>query len=409
MDVRDARACFPGLGDKVFLDAATVSLAPARSQEAIAGFLDLAVQCPERDASAHHIAMDELRGHAVQGAAALLGAGEDEIALVESTTHGLNIAARALPLEPSDNVVTCDLEFLQVAIPWAKLVEEGALGELRVAHNVDGAVTVASIAEQLDARTRAVVVSSVQWSNGYRLDLAALSTLCRREGIFLVVDAIQEVGALRLDVDKTRVDLLVAGGHKWLNAPFGCGILYVNRETQPLLRQPTWGYLGLEPPENGWGSYFATPSISPVRAYDFMPTAKRFELNGTSNYPGSVGLGASLSLVNEIGIEQVERHVLGLAGLLRDELEAAGIRVVSRPEPEARSGITTFTISGDPDEDEALLQRLLDQRIYVSRRYTSHVGGIRVSTHYFNDETDIERLVAAVRTAMPRRVARTAA
>ncbi len=131
MDVRDARASFPGLEGKVFLDAATVSLAPVQARDAIAGFLERAVLCPERDASTHHIAMDELRGGAVREAAALLGAGEDEIALVESTSHGLSIAARALGLGPRDNVVTDDLEFLQVAIPWFKLVEEGSLGEVR--------------------------------------------------------------------------------------------------------------------------------------------------------------------------------------------------------------------------------------------------------------------------------------
>ena len=402
MDVRRARASFPGLEGKVFLDAATVSLAPVQARDAIACFLERALLCPERDASTHHIAMDELRSAAVREAAVLLGAGEDEIALVESTSHGLSIAARALGLTRDDNVVTDDLEFLQVAIPWFKLVEEGALGEVRVAKNVDGAVTVESIAEQLDARTRAVVVSSVQWSNGYRLDLAALSELCRREGIVLVVDAVQELGALRMDVQRTPVDVLVAGGHKWLNAPFGCGVLYVRRGLQAQLRQPSWGYLGLEPPYGGWATYFSTPSISPVRPYEFVPTAKRFELNGTSNYPGAVGLAASLALVNEIGAAGVERQVLALAGLVRGELEAAGVRIVSRPEPETWSGITTFTVSGDPVEDEALLQRLLEQGIYASRRYTSRVGGIRVSTHYYNDEDDVERLVAAVRAALPR-------
>jgi len=403
MDMRDARACFPGLEGKVFLDAATVSLAPAQAREAIEAFLESAVLCPERDASTHHIAMDELRGVAVREAATLLGAGEDEIALVESTSHGLSIAARALSFGPRDNVVIDDLEFLQVAIPWAKLVEERALGEMRVARNHEGAVTVESLAEQVDENTRAIAVSSVQWSNGYRLDLAALSAFCRDERIVLVVDAVQELGALQLDLSRTPVDVLVAGGHKWLNAPFGCGVMYVRRGIQSQLGQPSWGYLGLETPYGGWGTYFSTPSISPVRPYEFVATAKRFELNGTSNYPGAVGLGASLALVNAIGAEQVERRVLGLAGLVREQLEAAGVRIVSRPEPEAWSGITTFTVAGNPGEDEELLQRLLEQRIYVSRRYTSHVGGIRVSTHYFNDEDDVERLAAAVRAALPRK------
>ena len=95
MDVRDARGSFPGLDGKVYLDAATVSFAPVQARDAIARFLERAVLCPERDASTHHIAMGELRGATVREAAILLGAGEDEIALVESTSHGLSIAVGA--------------------------------------------------------------------------------------------------------------------------------------------------------------------------------------------------------------------------------------------------------------------------------------------------------------------------
>ena len=396
MDLGEARACFPGLRDKTFLDAATVSLAPRQAADAVRAFLDRAVLCPERDASTNHIAMDLLREAAVREGAILLGVGEDEVALVESTTHALNIAAQSIPFEPGDNVVVADLEFLQVAVPWVKMVEEGLIAEVRLARNLDGALPLEAFADAIDGRTRAICVSSVQWSNGYRVDLPGLAGLCRREGIFLIVDAIQQLGAVALDAGRLGADFVVAGGHKWLNAPFGCGLMAVRRETQPLLRQRSWGYLGVEAPDGGWGTYFKTPSITPLRPYPFVATAKRWELNGTANYPGAVGLGASLALVNAIGIDAVEEHVLGLAGMLRQGLEDAGVRLVSRPEPETRSSITTFD-AGGADANERLLARLLDARVYVALRYTSGVGGVRVSTHYFNDADDIERLLAVVR------------
>jgi cysteine desulfurase/selenocysteine lyase len=398
MDLAAARQSFPALRDKVFLDAATVSLAPVQARQAIGAFVESAVMCFERDASTHHVAMDELRIAAVTEAARLLNADEDEIALVESTTHGLNVAALALPLSPDDNVLVSDLEFPQVALPWMKLREQGAIAEVRFVPHVDGAVTPESFSARVDARTRVICVSSVQWSHGYRVDLAALGALCRDHDAFLVVDAIQQLGAVRLDVRATPADFVIAGGHKWLNAPFGCGVMYVRRDLQERLRQPTWGYLGLEPPEGGWPRYFETPSISPDRPYRFAAGAKRFEMNGTSNYPGVVGLGASLKLINRIGIETVERHVLSLGDRLRGGLTDAGVNIVSRPEPQARSAITTFTL-GSVEADGALHARLLDERILVARRYTAHVGGIRVSTHYFNNADDVERLIAAVRAA----------
>jgi cysteine desulfurase / selenocysteine lyase len=392
MDVRDARACFPAAEDRVFLDAACVSLAPTQAVAAVREFAAAAATCAERDASEHHVAMDRLRETAVVQGAVLLGADPTEIALVESTSHGLNIAAQTIPFRPEDNVVVADLEFLQVAIPWVKLAERGRIAEVRLARNVDGTLPVEAFAAVVDDRTRAVVVSSVQWSNGHRVDLQALGRLCRGCGAYLVVDAVQELGALRRDVRETPVDLLVAGGHKWLNSPFGCGLLYVAAGAQETLEQASWGYLSLAVPDGGWPAYFATPGITPLRPYGFPPTARRFEIGGTSNYPGAAALGASLALVNEIGIDAVEARVLELAALAHGELEVLGLALVSRP----GSGITTFT-TGDPDRDRRLLDRLLDAGIYVSIRYTAGVGGIRVSTHYYNDEDEVAALAGAVR------------
>ncbi len=403
MEVREARHLFPGATNTVFLDAACVSLAPSTAVDAVARFAQSTARCDERDASAAHVAMDRQRDRAVLEGARLLGADVRDVALVESTTHGLNIAAQAIPFEPGDNVVIADLEFLQVAIPWVKLRERGTIADVRLARNVCGALPVEAFARVMDARTRAVVVSSVQWSNGHRVDLGGLGRLCRECGAYLVVDAIQQLGAVGLDVRETPVDLLVAGGHKWLNSPFGCGLLYVDAEAPAKLRQPSWGYLSLETPRGGWPRYFSTPATTPLREYEFPATAKSFEIGGTANYPGAVALGASLALVNELGIDRVEAHVLALAGHLQEELDRLGVHVVSTPEPETRSGITTFLVSDNPAENERLLSQLLDERILVSIRYTSGIGGIRVSTHYFNDETDLERLLGALRRLLRRR------
>ncbi|HEU5211806.1 MAG TPA: aminotransferase class V-fold PLP-dependent enzyme [Gaiellaceae bacterium] len=393
MDVRDARAHFPGLADKTFLDAACVGLAPIEAKRAIEQFLEKVLLMPDRDASIHHIALDQARATAVREGARLLGADEDEIALVESTTHGLNILAGAIPWEAHDNVVICDLEFLQVAIPWLKLAERDAIADVRVVRNDHGAVTLDAFAALVDDHTRAVVVSSVQWTNGYAVDLDALAGLCRTHGALLIVDAIQQLGATRLSVRDVPADAVVAGGHKWLNAPFGCGLMYIRRTTLPHLRMPSWGYLGLPAPEGGWGRYFATPNSSPVRIYDFPTTTKSLEINGTANYPGAVGLGASLELVNSIGIDAITEHVLSLTDRLHEELPRLGVRMVTRPEREARSAITTFEVSEKQHENEAFLQALLAERIYLAMRYTSHVGGIRVSTHFYNDHDDLDRLL----------------
>lgn len=392
----DVRRYFPGLEDKTFLDAACVSLIPVQAKEAIVSFLDQALVCPARDASYHHIAMDEAKLVAVHEAARLLSADPPEIALVESTTHGLNIAANAIPLSQGDNILLSDLEFLQVAIPWS--VKAQTLGvEIRQIPNRDGRILIEDISDRIDERTRVICISSVQWSNGYQIELQALSQLTRLRGIYLVVDAVQQLGAFELNVQQTPVDFLTCGGHKWLNAPFGAGILYIRRELISQLNPAQWGYLALEDPEEGWGNYFATPSITPFRPYNFQQTAKKFEIAGTSNYPGAIGLGASLKLINDIGIKNIESHIRHLTDLLFAGLQEVGVKIVSHADPSCRSGIVTFSVGETVQDNQRLLQHLLDERILVAIRYTGGIGGIRVSVHFFNNQTDIERLVATIK------------
>ena len=396
MDIDSIRSQFPALRDKAFLDSACVSLAPVAAAEAIGQFLDMAVHCPARSSTIHHLAMDQMRSRARTEAARLIHADESEVALVESTSHGLNIVAEALPLERGDRVILGDLEFLEVGVPWCQKQRQIGL-EIDVVPNRRGRILVEDIAERITRRTKVVVTSSVQWSNGFRIDLNALSTLCRQRGIWLVVDAVQQLGAFPIDVQQTPVDFLACGGHKWLNAPFGTGVLYVNNSVRPVLRPLLTGYLNLETPEGGWGNYFQTPAITPVRDYHFVHEARFFEIGGTSNYPGGVGLAASLQMINALRPENIAAHIFRLTELVIAGLDKIGIEIVSPVEPEFRSGIVTFSL-GPSGKNIALMEYLLERKILVSVRYTSGVGGVRVSSHFFNSTADITLLLENVGT-----------
>ena len=391
MNWGEVRQQFPALEEKTFLDAACVSLAPRRAVEAIQRFLDSALYCPERSSTEHHIVMDELRAQLRPVAARLINADETEVAIVESTTQGLSFAASAIPLEAGDRVLLCDLEFLQLAVPWCQMKGQRGV-EIDMVPNRNGVILVDDIRERITPRTKVLAVSSVQWSNGFKCDLDALSALCREKDIWLVVDAVQQLGALPIDVRKTPVDVLVAGGHKWLNSPFGTGFLYLRRERASSLRAPLAGYLSVEPPEGGWGQYFQTPTITPVRDYRFVDEARRFEIGGTANYPGAIGLAASLELVHEIGQERIAARITELTDHLIGGLEKRGLDVVTPTDPEHRSGIVTFSV-GSAEQNVAMMERLLDHGVLVSVRYTSGVGGVRVSCHYYNFPDDLDRLL----------------
>lgn len=381
---------FPALARKTFLDAACASLAPRAAAEAIAAFLADVQECPHPSSTAFHVALDAARDTARPEAAALIGARTDEIALVENTSHGLTAAARALPLGAGDQILVPDLEYLQVPLAWRQ--SPGSDPDIRLVPHGGGQLPVERFADAATPRTRAVVMSSVQWSNGYRADLEAIGALCRERGWFFVVDAIQQLGAFRLDVTRVPADIVVCGGHKWLNAPFGAGFMYVRSSSRDRLRPPVAGYLAVQPPPGGWAEYFRTPDISPLQPVALTHDARLYETGGTGNYPGAAGLRASLRLLNDIGPATLDAHIRGLTDALIDGLRGLPVTLVTPADPRCRSGIVTFSL-GDVRREAALIEHLMDARIMVSHRYTSGVGGVRVSCHVYNNRADIDRLL----------------
>ena len=178
MTIDDARREFPVLQQQVFLDSACVSLVPQRVIQKLRTLLDFVAFCPSCSSTQLHIDMDAMRGTARPQIAKLINAAESDIALVESTTHGLNLVANAIPLQRGDRILLSDLEFIEVAIPWIQKREEIGI-EIDVLPNRNGQFTPEDIEAAITSNTRALALSSVQWNNGFRCDLDAISRLCR--------------------------------------------------------------------------------------------------------------------------------------------------------------------------------------------------------------------------------------
>ncbi len=397
MKLEEARKLYHGLDSKTFLDAACCSIIPENTKKALQDFIDMTVECPQASSSAYHVAMDQCRVFPVEQAAKLLNADMEEIALVESTSYGLNVAATSLPLPPGSKILTSDLEFLQVTIPWCMQKERGITVELVPSRN--GRIEVEDYEKAIDENTRMILLSSVAWCNGWRIDLAAFSKLCQKRSIYFVVDAVHHVGICDFNTKAYHVDIMTTGGHKWLNSPYGCGILYVNKKLLPKINPVFWGYLALEEPEGGWPAYFGDPTVTPLRDWKFQSSAKRFEVAGTSNYLGAVALGQSLKLVNDIGIQNIQAHAVKLTDCLMDELEKIGATLITHRDPEHRSGIVVFRFYNTLAEENKLLDYLHIHKVYVAMRFTSGIGGIRVSCHYFNTRSDVDHLITVLKQA----------
>lgn len=387
---------FPALRDRAYLDCAAIGIAPQRAVAAVCDLARRTGRCADESGTDRHVALKREHTRTRALAARLIGAGESDVALVESTTHGLSIATAALPLGDGDAAAVSELEYIQLPTAWSHLKRRGV--KIRRMSRRGAAVSLDAVREQLAGGARAVSISSVQWTSGARADLAALGALCREYDAFLVVDAAQHLGALPLNVEQTPVDVLVCGGHKWLNAPFGLGLLYLSPRIRERLRPPAAGFFAAPPPgaAASWGEAFTSPGFSAFEQLSFTGDARAWEPGGTPNFLGAAGLGASLKLIEEAGIGRIAARISALTDRLIDGLERFGVCVVSPRDPAARSGIVAFTVAAG-SADIAAARHLLAAGVAVGVRYTAGVGGVRVSCHWFNTEDDVDRLLTALR------------
>ena len=388
-DVDQLRAAeFPwaARGDAVYLNNASTGPLPARTVAAVSEFV-------ARRAEPHRIADSELFGTLARVrdlVARLIGAEAGEIACMPNTTYGLNFAARALPFGAGGVVLTFDGEFPANVYPWMALADRGVRLELLPSTPEglpDEAALLRAIAERDDVR--AVTVSWVQFTTGYRVDLAAIGTACRTRGIWFIVDAIQGLGACTLDVRTTPIDILACGAQKWLLSPWGTGFVYVRRELVPRLA----------PADVGWLAVRGADDFARLTEYDltFRDDARRFEVL-TLPFHDFAGLAASLELLHSLGPTAVAAHVAARAEQIvawaasRDDVTLVTPRDAAR-----RAGVVSFRT---PDA-AAASARLRASGVAHSVRE----GAVRLSPHGYNSAADVDRALAALdeRSHEPRR------
>jgi len=309
--------------------------------------------------------------------ARLIGAHASEIAFVKNTTEGLVAVANGLAWRDGDNVVLPGYEYPSNVYCWMRLATLGV--SIRWVEPRQGRIPVDAIAEAIDARTRLVSLSAVQFSNGFRHDLAATSELCRERGVLLNLDAIQWVGALALDLSRLAVDFLAFGGHKWLLAPIGTGIFYCNANALDQLQPSHVGYHSVEKSEA-----HLDYDLTALR-----PGAARFEA-ALENFPGIWGLDAALKILLGLGPQRVQEHILDLTAYAAERLRSRGWHIASPWQSSERSGL--LSLSSPAVKAEHVEDRLRAAAVDVAVRD----GKLRISPSYFNDRQEIDRLMEAL-------------
>ena len=310
-------------------------------------------------------------------AARLLHCTPEEIAFAKNTSEGIAFVANGLAFEPGDNVVTTNVEFPANYYPWENLKHKGV--ELRLANEQrDGRIPPESVEALVDERTRVIALSSVEFSSGFRHDLERIGALCRKRGIFFFVDGIQSVGVLDDDLKALGVHALAADGHKWLLAPEGIAIFYLDEAKLDEVAVI----------EKGW-----TNVVNASAYLDYDPTlradARRFEC-GSPNNAGLHALHGSLKMLLDIGVPLIEARALALSDYLCEGLESKGYTIFSSRRPREKSPIVSFYKQG---LDLRPIQiELRKQQIVVAYRD----GRLRASPHFYNTRANLDRLLDAL-------------
>jgi cysteine desulfurase/selenocysteine lyase len=326
-----------------------------------------------------------------QSVGRLIHSAPNNILLIENTTQGMGWIASSLPVQAGDNVLVADIEFMGAALVWRHIARRTGVEIISVPTS-NGRVLPDHFAAQANNRTRAIMVGAVQEVSGYRTDLTALQEIASRCGAALIVDGIQEVGALPVDLEKHPVDAYCAGGHKWLRSPFGTGFAFIHPRLLARLDPPFCGYLALEEPEIGWDHYMELADRSAYDPLAEFNDARRLATGGIPNWLGAVALGHAAEEFLQLGVHNIWQRIHSLRSRLVDGLVDLGYPLTG-DRSNGISGMVCFRTGGGVEQDRALHSALTAARVFVSLRYISGVGGLRVAVHEDNTCADVDALL----------------
>lgn len=363
---RHYRAYFPVTARLVYMNHAGVAPLSKPAADAIRDFTEDALEF-----GAFHYD-DWLAAYAGLRAAAarLIGARPEEIAIVKNTSEGIATVAMGLDWRAGDRLVAFAEEFPANYFPWKLLETEGIRVEWLSVYDPLERI------EQACRGARLLALSFVQYLSGYRAELEAIGKICRMHGCLFFVDAIQGLGAFPLDVERASIDALAADGHKWLLGPEGCGVLYVRRAVQEMVR----------PKEIGWTNFSGYTDYA-SRDTTLRADAGRYEC-GTLNTVGCFGLRASIEFLLGVGVERIGETLLRLTERIAAGVEQKGYEVLHRGCPENGSGIVSFR--REDVGSEAVVHALRRKGIVLAARQ----GWIRASPHFYISEEEVDRLLA---------------
>ena len=370
----ELRALFPITERAIYLNHAAVSPLPTTTMHAV----EAQLRDVHENGSAGFRNWLAVKEDARRLLASLLGARPEQIAFMRNTSDALSSVANGLTWRAGDNIVTFSREFPSNIYPWLRIRDAFGV-EVRMCEERDGRIDLAELESMIDANTRVVAVSHVQYASGFRIDLERLGRLVRQRDALFVVDVIQALGVVPTDVEAEFIDIAAGAGHKWLMAPEGVGYLYLSDRARDRIQPTLVGWISVPNPED---------------YLDFEQGWNKGSLAWeTGTGPASLlyGFKASLELLSSHGVNRIASYLEGLTDHLCEGLKGKRYEVVSSRVPGEKSQIVCIR-NLDGVSAMALYHQLNAKNIVTAPRGDR----LRIAPHFYNTQDEIDGLIKAL-------------
>ncbi|VAV94272.1 hypothetical protein MNBD_ALPHA02-1970 [hydrothermal vent metagenome] len=397
--IEDIRAEFKMLDHWVYLNAGDQMIPGNYWLKAAREFYDFVEagrmeDIPVADVASHPFLIASW-DECISRAARMINAHKDEVTNSYRPSIMANlILYNMMDWEAGDNVVFTDLGYPSFIYIMQDISKRYGV-ELRMVRNVGGEILMEDMEKVIDDNTRLVIIDRTTAFCGFTYDVKEVCRIAHAKGALVLDDAIQAFGAINIDVKHDDVDMMVTGAYKWQCGPEGAGFFYIKREVMDRIDARFRNYIWADIPG---GIPFADKDHDTLKSWDYPPVnnANQFSQDVTIG-PALFGWNATLKFYEKIGIHNVEQRVRRLGTYAIDRLQDIGCRVTSPTDPKKRHGLITYT-TGDYDKDTAFFQRTAApgrcmRPIKISMRALGGVGNLRVCTHFFNTEDDIDYLI----------------
>src|SRR5262245_53976609 len=327
----DIRKQFPVTERSVYLNTAAAGPLALVTQQAGTGYYHQMMNDGDTHWDAWLARREEIRAQV----ASFINAEPDEIGFTPNTSTGMNLIVDAL--EHHGEVISNDLEFPVTTIPWMH-----RRIPVHIVKSIDGVVSTDALRKAKDIRSGIISVSFVQYSNGFRVNLQELGE--NKGEHALVVNASQAAGVFEIDVRRMKIDALCSTGHKWMLSGYGSGFVYISRELQALSKPRMIGWLSVQDPYGDRNN----------EVYLRHDVSARAEL-GCPHFAGIFALGASVEMMQRVGVKQIEERALELNRYLTNRLIESGWKVLSPLHDESHRSAETLIAADNPAEIVASL------------------------------------------------------